>query len=175
MTSELANRFEFIAAADISLTAVKLNSKRNPQVRICVCDACDPPYLDSLFDTVVCANLFEHVESPPALLKGVRSVLKKSGRFVFSTPSRYRTANFRRVIRGKPVLFNSIHHITEYTNGQVAELLGRYGFKIIDVKSNLVCRTFIGTAAAYTMQGIANLIGSHLRLGDPTIYVAEKN
>jgi ubiquinone/menaquinone biosynthesis C-methylase UbiE len=175
MTSTFSNRFECIAAADVSLTAVKCNRQRNSNVHFCVADACDLPYADNYFDTVVCANLFEHVESPPALLKGVRRILKEKGRFVFSTPSRYRTANFRRIMRGKPILLNSIHHVTEYTNGQIEEFLRRYGFKLIDVQSNLKCRTILGTVAAHAMQSTANILGSHLKVGDPTVYLAEKS
>ncbi|MCB9896688.1 MAG: class I SAM-dependent methyltransferase [Planctomycetes bacterium] len=174
LTSDLAGRLASVAAADLSLTAVERNRERNPAVRFCVADACDLPYADGLFDSVVCANLFEHVESPPALLTGVRRVLMPGGRLVFSTPSRYRTVNFRRVARGKAVEFNSPHHVTEYTNGQVEEFLRRYGFVLIGVRSNLRCRTLAGTLAAYAMQGTARLIGSHLKVGDPTIYVAHR-
>jgi 2-polyprenyl-3-methyl-5-hydroxy-6-metoxy-1,4-benzoquinol methylase len=63
MTSSLCDRFEHIAASDLSFTAVKSNRERHSKAHFCVADACDLPYIDDHFDSVVCANLFEHVES----------------------------------------------------------------------------------------------------------------
>jgi 2-polyprenyl-3-methyl-5-hydroxy-6-metoxy-1,4-benzoquinol methylase len=173
LTERLRHRHQ-VAAFDCSISAVKRARDRLPAVRFAVADAADLPYAPDQFDTVIAANLFEHVESPCAMLRHAHSVLRSKGRLVISTPSRYRTRNFRRVLRGESIRFNHRHHVTEYTNGQVEELLARCGFTLTDVKTNLTCGTIIGTIAAKTMQATADLLGAHVKFGDPTVYVSRR-
>lgn len=174
LTEALTKQIDGVFAFDISVSAAKLIRQRLPQVPVCVADAMNMPYKDDYFDTVIAANLFEHVESPCGLLRECWRVLKPGGLVVISTPSRYRTANFRRVITGRPVQFNHTLHVTEYTCGQVIELLRWCGFRLVRVESNLRCLTLPGTIAAYAMQFCARVLRSQTRFGDPTVYVAER-
>lgn len=41
------------------------------------------------FDTVVAAEIIEHLENPALFLRGVREILKDSGRLIISTPNPY--------------------------------------------------------------------------------------
>jgi 2-polyprenyl-3-methyl-5-hydroxy-6-metoxy-1,4-benzoquinol methylase len=159
---------------DYSISAVRLARKLVPQAHFVVADAEDLPYDDQQFDSVVLGNLFEHVESPCRLLRAAHRLLRPGGRLVVSTPSRYKTRNFRRAITGRKVILNSTHHVTEYTVGQVEEILKWCGFDLDSVSSNLKCRTALGTALAHGMQLGAQLLGSHTQFGDPTVYVATR-
>lgn len=161
-----------VEGLDYSITAVRLARKLVPQAHFVVADAQDPPYAEQQFDTVVLANILEHVESPCSLLRAARGLLRPGGRLVISTPSRYKTRNFRRALTGRKVVLNSTRHVTEYTVGQVEEILRFCGFTLQSAKSNLKCATPIGTAAALTMQFCAGLLGSHTQFGDPAVYVA---
>lgn len=157
---------------DWSISAIRMAQREALNAGFIVGDAIDTPYADSQFDTVVLANLFEHVESPCALLREAHRLLRDDGRLILSTPSRYKTRNFRRIIRGAKVQLNSKFHVTEYTNGQVKEMLRWCGFSLIEVKTNLRCQTGFGTVLAVAMQSIARLMGSHVQFGDPTVYIA---
>lgn len=173
LTTSLAERHE-LAACDVSLTAVRRLSERMPSVDLAVADAMDLPYARDQFDCVVAANLFEHLESPSAFLRSVDRCLRPGGRLVMSTPARYRTRNARRILTGREVQLNSPHHVTEYTVGQVKELLRWSGYELVKTTSNLTCQTRLGTVAAHGMQTLARLVGSHEVFGDPTVYVAER-
>lgn len=161
-----------VEGLDYSISAVRMARTLVPQAHFVVADAQDPPYHERQFDTVVLANILEHVESPCCLLRSARGLLRPGGRLVISTPSRYKTRNFRRVVTGRKVVLNSMHHVTEYTVGQVEEMLRFCGLTLLSARSNLKCATPVGTAAALTMQFCAELIGSHTQFGDPAIYVA---
>ena len=173
LTSRLVSSHQ-VEAFDISISAVRVAQTKVPQSRFAVADATDPPYAPGLFDSIVAANLFEHVDVPCRMLCRMNPLLRKGGKLVISTPSRYRTVNFRRVIRGRSIRFNHSSHVTEYTCGQVEEILRWAGFELIDVHTNLKCRTLIGSVAARIMQAGASAIGSHTKFGDPTIYVARR-
>ena len=171
LSSALASKHR-VEGLDTSISAVRLARDLVPQGHFIVGDAQDPPYASRKFDTVVLANIFEHVEAPCALLRAAHRLLRSEGQLIVSTPSRYKTRNLRRALTGRPVILNSPYHVTEYTNGQVAEMLRWCGFSLVSVKTNLKCRTMIGTLVAYGMQFGAKLVGSHVQVGDPTVYVA---
>jgi len=50
-------------------------------------DALRLPFPDNRFDTVVIAEVIEHVESPFLLLKEIHRVLKEGGKIIITTPS----------------------------------------------------------------------------------------
>jgi 2-polyprenyl-3-methyl-5-hydroxy-6-metoxy-1,4-benzoquinol methylase len=174
LTAVLAKKHR-VEGMDYSVSAVRLARRLVPEAHFIVADAQDPPYCDGQFDTVVMGNLFEHVESPCRLLRAAHRLLKPDGRLVISTPSRYKTGSFRRAMTGRKIILNSTHHVTEYTVGQVDEILRWCGFTLVSAKSNLNCRTMLGTAMAHAMQFSAKLLGSHTQFGDPTIYMAHRS
>jgi SAM-dependent methyltransferase len=116
------------SALDYSLSAIARANHLFPGIDFVVADACSPPYKADYFDAVVCNNLFEHVPDPLRLLTALRRVTKPGGHLIISTPSRYRFDNLLRVIFGRPVRFMSAQHVTEYSVGQVFELLRFGGF-----------------------------------------------
>ena len=96
-------------------------------------DACAPPFSPGYFDVVLCCNLIEHLECPAALLAGIRRVLRPGGALVLSTPSRYRFGSILRVLSGRSVNLMSSDHITEYSVGQIIEILQYCGFQTVSV------------------------------------------
>jgi len=123
---------------DGSLTAIEHAAAHYRGIGFSVADALELPYVSGSFDVVVCNNLWEHVPDPVRLLEGVRRVLRRPGHLVISTPSRYRTENLVRVLRGREVEMLNKHHVTEYSVGQVREQLGHGGFKVVRVHARPV-------------------------------------
>lgn len=132
ITAEIQARFPAaeISALDYSLSAVERAKDKYPRIDFAVADACAPPYAPDYFDAAVCNNLFEHLPNPLQLLAGLRRVLKPGGSLIISTPSRYRFDNLVRVLMGKPVRLMSAQHVTEYSVGQITEMLRFGGFAI---------------------------------------------
>lgn len=128
ITAEMRETFPKakVSGLDYSLTAIECAHKRFPGIDFVVGNAYNPPYAPGYFDVVVCNNLWEHVPDPSRLLAAIRLVIKPGGYVIISTPSRYRLNNLLKVVLGKPVCFMSKLHVTEYTVGQVKELL-HYG------------------------------------------------
>lgn len=52
-------------------------------------DACNLPFVDSSFATVVATEILEHLEQPEIAVKEIKRVLKDDGRIVISVPNRY--------------------------------------------------------------------------------------
>ena len=164
-----------VIGVDYSVSAIEYAHVNFPQVEFIVADAYDPPFEDNFLDLVVCNNLWEHVADPLALLASISRVIKPSGFLVISTPSRYRLSNLFRVLRGKPVVFMSKHHVTEYTVGQVAEQLAWGGFEVKKIISKQILE---GSYKARIAKGIFSLligfIGSRHQLESTVFYLAQK-
>jgi len=82
-------------------------------------DACNLPFVDKSFTTIVATEILEHLEHPEIAVKEARRVLKENGRVIISVPNRY---NF----------FSEITHLHFFTERKVCRL-----FKDFDV---VVCR-----------------------------------
>lgn len=153
-----------LVGLDFSLTAIEQAAKRAPHLNWVVADALSPPFADGEFDFILCANLWEHVESPLGLLKEARRILRPGGGIVFSTPSRYRYGNLLRVLRGHGVAFMSEQHVTEYSVGQVIELAHWAGFDIVDKVAPKVNAYYLrphGRALAALVESTLQITGSH--------------
>lgn len=170
-----------VSGLDYSLTAIERAAERFAGIDFVVGNAYDPPYTPGYFDVVVCNNLWEHVPDPSHLLTALHKVIKPGGYVVISTPSRYRLHNLLKVILGKPVNFMSKFHVTEYTVGQVKELL-RYGkFRCQKVYSEPVIRKTSGPAELVAYKMIMPLLrmflratGSHHSLESTVFYLGQK-
>lgn len=182
LTAAIRRRFSAatLFAIDASLTAIISANEQFAGIDFAVGDAFTLPYSSGYFDVVVCNNIWEHVSDPLRLLESVRRVLAPGGVIVISTPNRYRLSNLSRVLRGEPVTFLSDHHVTEYTIGQVLELLHFGGFapEVIDVPP---LRTagggllkFPTSLAKAVLRGYLNLLGSHYRLDWTIFYLARR-
>jgi 2-polyprenyl-3-methyl-5-hydroxy-6-metoxy-1,4-benzoquinol methylase len=164
-----------ISALDSSLTAIEYAVDHFSGIDFAVGNAYAPPYSEGYFDIVVCNNLWEHVPDPLRLLHRVSQILRSRGYLVLSTPSRYRLANLVRVLRGKPVLFASDHHVTEYSVGQVIEQLRYGGFDVVRAYSKPLTRERFRATAARTLISIfLLLVKSHHNLEETVFYLGQK-
>lgn len=125
-----------ISGIDYSLTAIEYANRHFQDIDFAVGDAYHLPYTSDYFDAVVCNNLWEHVPDPIRMLNAIKRVTRPGGYLIISTPSRYRITNLLRVIVGKPVIFQSSKHITEYSVGQVSEQLTSGGYQLNDIISS---------------------------------------
>jgi len=88
-------------------------------------DACDTPFDDASFDTVVCRELIEHVPDDKELLMEIRRVLRPGGILFITTPNGlYQPADGQ-------------EHLRAYTPEQFEEALSSAGFRILDKRGNV--------------------------------------
>lgn len=85
------------------------------EVRFEAADLLDLPFADGEFGLVVCFEVIEHVESPPAVLDELRRVLTPEGLLAISSPNRNRSPG------------NNPHHRHEFTPDELEhELFSRW-------------------------------------------------
>jgi 2-polyprenyl-3-methyl-5-hydroxy-6-metoxy-1,4-benzoquinol methylase len=163
-----------VSGLDCSVAAIEYAHGHFPQIDFAVGDACDSPYAPGYFDLVMCNNLWEHVPDPLFLLSRIKRVVKPGGYLLLSTPNRYRLRNLGRILRGKPVVFMSPHHVTEYTIGQVTEQLAYGGFETRRISSTPIWAVGLKAAVAQRVfSRYISLIGSHHQLGATVFYLAQ--
>lgn len=161
---------------DYSISAIEYARDNYPDIDFAVGDASQTPYANDYFDLVICNNLLEHVSDPLLLLNQIKLICKPGGYVIITTPSRFRFENLLRIIRGKPVKLMSSSHVTEYSVGQVIELLNHGGFQLIRhlsrpiAKGNLFVKSLRELFRFYL-----SLIGSHHELESTVFYLAKMN
>ena len=164
-----------ITGLDYSISAIEYATEHFPQVDFAVGDAYDSPYASGFFDVVVCNNLWEHVPDPLFLLSRIKRIIKPGGYIIVSTPSRYRVGNMVRILRGKPVVFMSRHHVTEYTVGQVKEQLRYGGFEVRRILSSPISEgSMKANIAKWVFSKLISLVGSHHQLEATLFYLAQE-
>ena len=164
-----------LTGLDYSISAIKYAHVHFPKIDFAVGDAYDSPYSCGFFDVVVCNNLWEHVPDPLFLLSRIKRNIKPGGYLIVSTPSRYRIGNLVRILRGKPVVFMSQHHVTEYTIGQVKEQLAYGGFEVRRVLSRAIsARSLKGKLAQWALSKLISRIRSHHKLESTVFYLAQE-
>ncbi len=84
ITHALAAHFGFVAGIDINA----LTSPR-PFASLAQADGKKSPFPNHFFDVVICAQVYEHEESPAALIEEIHRVLKPGGMVFFSGPNRW--------------------------------------------------------------------------------------
>jgi len=168
------NSAEF-SGLDYSISAIDYAHEHYPGIDFTTGDAYESPYSPEYFDVVVCNNLWEHVPDPLFLLSRIYRILKPGGFIILSTPSRYRLHNLFRVLIGKPVVFMSEHHVTEYSVGQVIEQLRHGHFHLRKVHSKPIQLSRIRAKLARRLiTMMISLVGSHHQLESTVFYLAQK-
>jgi 2-polyprenyl-3-methyl-5-hydroxy-6-metoxy-1,4-benzoquinol methylase len=164
-----------VTGLDYSVSAIEYAYEHFPEIDFAVGDAYESPYAHGFFDLVVCNNLWEHVRDPLFLLSKIKRAIKPGGYLIVSTPSRYRIENLVRILRGKPVVFMSRHHVTEYTVGQVEEQLRYGGFEVKKILSRPI---FAGSLKANIARMIFSkfiyMVGSHHQLEATVFYLGQE-
>lgn len=165
-----------VTGLDYSVAAIEYAHDRYVGIDFSVGDAYESPYAKGYFDIIVCNNLWEHVPDPLLLLSKVKGILRHGGYFIISTPSRYRTENLLRILRGKQVNFMSPHHVTEYTVGQVKEQLAYGGFKVNQILSKKISsRSLRSSFSRSIISKFVSIVGSHHQLEATVFYLAQSD
>lgn len=81
--------------ADVSVAALRSAREVAPVV---ACDAAHLPFRDGAFGAVVCTEVLEHVDDPPAVLGEAARVLAPSGALYVSTPNYANPAGLHKLI-----------------------------------------------------------------------------
>lgn len=160
---------------DYSLSAIMFANRSYSNINFIVADAYNPPFSKKFFDVIILNNIWEHVADPLHLLKEVSKIIKDNGYVVISTPSRYRFRNLIRIFLGKPIIFNSKHHVTEYSVGQVKEQLFYGGYQITDVMSTYSSeKNILLRLVKILIYYFLKIIKSHHNLESTVFYLAKK-
>jgi SAM-dependent methyltransferase len=164
---------------DYSVSAIDYAAEHFPDIDFVVADAQWLPYAEDYFDIVVCNNIWEHVPAPLVVLAGIRKILKPNGKLIISTPSRYQFHNLVRVSLGKQVEMNSPLHVTEYSVGQVTEMLRFGGFRVEKAFSKPLPREIRSLSgllafrvALPIVRAYLRIVGSHHSLESTVFYLA---
>jgi SAM-dependent methyltransferase len=176
--SAVKRRFPSLEAIglDSSPAALERAAARLQGTGLVLCDICMSPFQSGQFDCVLLNNVIEHVEAPLSVLEAMRRLLAPGGCLIVSTPSRYRFENAVSSIIGRPLKLMATDHVTEYSVGQVVELLLRSGFEVSAVTGSSrrpAKRTFRNTVSRWllkpTLKCWLTLVGS-LHVLEPTAF-----
>jgi len=72
---------------DIDSECIEISRQFLPDADLRVADACDLPFPDETFDGQTATCILEHVDNPPAMIRGMYRVSKKGGWAMISTPN----------------------------------------------------------------------------------------
>jgi SAM-dependent methyltransferase len=81
----LVTKEKDVVALDIAKDFLRLNVHKDKVLA----DACNLPFVDKSFETIVATEILEHLEYPRKAVEEIRRVLKNEGRAVMSVPNRY--------------------------------------------------------------------------------------
>lgn len=111
----LVTKEKDVVALDIVKDYLRLNVHKNKVLA----DACNLPFVDESFETVVATEILEHLEHPKKTVAEIRRVLKDGGRAVMSVPHRYYS-------------FSQPTHLHYFTERKVCRLFK--GFNVVVCK-----------------------------------------
>jgi SAM-dependent methyltransferase len=87
------------------------------------------PFADASFDVVLSFDVFEHIRDSDAHLREVSRVLKRGGRYLVQTPSKWPNTVFE-TIRWKSATRWRDDHCALHTPGQLGRRLEAHGFAV---------------------------------------------
>lgn len=120
---------------DVYKDGVEYGKKKYKKLKLIVNDAHKMPFEKDSFDTVVCAEVLEHVVNPQDVLKEIRRVLKKEGVAVIEMD----TGNllFKLVWHWWTNLRHGVWenaHIQEFNTYKLKKMIENEGFNIVEQK-----------------------------------------
>ena len=171
-----------VVSLDISMKAIKerrlIEGKRN-DVFFVRASLTSLPFRDHVFDSVMCADVLEHIHDIVLALSAIHRVLKSAGRLCVSIPNGLNYGlfyeriifsdilkNMRRVYdtsKAKDLLKEGLHtehelsdkcgHVHQFTIGNLKQLLTRGGFEITEWQN-------LGFVYSY-IQSFVRVLGIH--------------
>ncbi len=119
----LKDYYNLICGIDFDKSGIKLANQKLLDFKNCQplrSDCYILPFPDQTFDSVVIADVFEHLENPETCLKEISRVLKIGGNFVLTTPKKRDGKKWDE------------RHVKEYSPDEVADQISKY-FVEIDI------------------------------------------
>jgi SAM-dependent methyltransferase len=175
-----SGRHHDITAAEYSPIALRECLRVNPSInQALLFDANEFPFGPESFDVIISINLFEHIAAPVVFLRRALAALKPGGVLFFSTPSRYRFGNVVRILFGKPGTLIHDLHVTEYSVGQVKEMVRFAGGKVVRTSGSAMVvkgqRAYVlSRILAFPLQRLLTAMGSHHLLHKTAYYRVER-
>ena len=124
---------ESVTGVEKSKDAVEYSIKRysNDKVEFIEgdCEILADMFPENMFDNVVSFEVIEHLKNPDRFLYGVHKILKEGKSLLISTPMKKHSKCDG---YGKP---SNIHHIQEFSNDEMLQMLNESGFKIKSIYS----------------------------------------
>ncbi len=130
-SSVIVQSLNNVVGMDISLP--KLRFLRRCAIRMVQGTAFELPFRDESFDCVIGSQLIEHLPRDEKPFTEMRRVLKSGGTLIIATQDGGSLPGWRITERLYDLLTTSAYRdsrVTQYTRGQLEEILARYGFSI---------------------------------------------
>ena len=116
-----------VVALDIVREFLRVNLHSNKVLG----DACNLPFMNETFTTVVATEILEHLPHPHEVVREIRRVLKNNGRAIVSVPDRY---NF----------FSQVEHIQYFNKRNFLHLFEDFEINVCKVLSTGTSLVFSG-------------------------------
>lgn len=119
-----------VVGVDISLNRAKNASKSVTSADFVVADAGALPFLNKVFDVVLCAETLEHIPRFERAIFEARSVLKPGGYFVVSVPFRERLIETQVTCPHCLKTFHPAGHVNFFSEETLKKSIEQGGFKV---------------------------------------------
>jgi 2-polyprenyl-3-methyl-5-hydroxy-6-metoxy-1,4-benzoquinol methylase len=134
----LGKRGANVFGLDCDSSFVERANTRGVHASFCNLEADKFPYVDALFDKVLCVEVIEHLAKPEKSLREIARVLKPNGTLLLTTPNLAALQNRLKLLRGQDFLNGNPfdrpydRHIRLYAKNSITQLLSSW-FEIKEI------------------------------------------
>ena len=129
LVSYLSKKGYRITGTDISLLALRVAVKNDPQNQYLGADGFDLPFKNNTFDLVLSFDVFEHIPDTDKHLEEVKRVLKPNGYYLVQTPNKWTNAPFE-IIKEKSLSRYKEYHSSLHNYWQLKRRFEKNGFNV---------------------------------------------
>jgi len=133
MTKHIAKKVETYVV-DISVTHLQIARKKASKANYILSDAHRLPFKERSFNTVICEEVLEHLQTPPKAINEIHRVLKKGGTTIITVPNAmYWRRIALHIIRQEKRATTDPHHLQNIDAGILSEWLTKARFRKIRI------------------------------------------